>query len=83
MRPDDPPEPGSYPAPANDNDSANGPDPEALRKLYAVALRLARIIGRRMAREDFERAMRAANDNVPKSGREPDGKARPDADDEH
>ena len=44
MRPDDPPEPGSYPAPANDNDSANGPDPEALRKLYAVALRLARII---------------------------------------
>ncbi len=76
MMPDDPPEPGSYPVPANDNDSANGPDPEALRKLDAVARRLARIIGRRMAREDFEKTIRAANDNQP-------SRSRTDANDQH
>lgn len=53
--------------PANDNGGVEGPDPEALRKLDAVALKLVRIIGRRMAREDFEKAMRAANDNAPRS----------------
>jgi hypothetical protein len=53
--------------PANDNGDAGGPNPEALRKVDAVALKLARIIGRRLAREDFERAMRAANDNARKS----------------
>ncbi|NMA97536.1 MAG: hypothetical protein GX970_05385 [Phyllobacteriaceae bacterium] len=76
MMPDDPPEPGSCPIPANDNDGADGPEPEALRKVNAVALRLARIIGRRMAREDFEKAMHAANDNVP-------SKSRTDASDHH
>ena len=75
MMPDDPPEPGSYPVPANDNDSANGPDPEALRKLDAVARRLARIIGRRMAREDFDKAIRAANDNMPPSTKAPEDEA--------
>lgn len=55
---------------ANDNGDVDGPDPEALRKLDAVALKLARIIGRRMAREDFEQAMHAANDNAPKSSDE-------------
>lgn len=65
MMPDDPPDDEIYPAPANDNGNANGPDPEALRKVNAVALQLARIIGRRMAREDFNKAIRAANDNVP------------------
>ena len=75
MMPDDPPEPGSSPVPANDNDSANGPDPEALRKLDAVARRLARIIGRRMAREDFDKAIRAANDNMPPSTKAPEDEA--------
>jgi len=75
MMPDDPPEPRSYPVPANDNDSANGPDPEALRKLDAVARRLARIIGRRMAREDFDKAIRAANDNMPPSTKAPEDEA--------
>lgn len=50
---------------ANDNAGTAGPDPRALRKVDAVALALARIIGRRMAREDFAKAMRAANDNMP------------------
>jgi hypothetical protein len=31
----------------------------------AVVLTIARLIGRRMAREDYEKAMRAANDNTP------------------
>ncbi|QRG06723.1 conjugal transfer protein TraA [Xanthobacter dioxanivorans] len=39
-----------------------------------VVLQLARIIGRRMAREDFAaRTTKAANDNAPKSGDEQDG----------
>ena len=79
MMPDDPPEPGSYPVPANDNRNTNEPDPAALRKLDAVALRLARIIGRRMAREDFDKAVRAANDNAPPAG----NRSEQDADDEH
>lgn len=57
---------------ANDNGEVNGPDPEALRKVDAVVLRLIRIIGRRMAREDFA-ALQAANDNAPKSSEGPDG----------
>ncbi|MFE3839620.1 hypothetical protein [Pseudogemmobacter sonorensis] len=32
-------------------------------RLDAVVLTIVRLIGRRMAREDFEKAMRAANDN--------------------
>lgn len=50
---------------ANDNRDAAGPDPEVFSKVDTVALKLARIIGRRMAREDFEKAMHAANDNAP------------------
>jgi len=49
--------------PANDN--IGGEDAavrEALARVDRVALRLARIIGRRMAREDFA-ARVAANDN--------------------
>ena len=56
--------------PANDNIGPRGepdaekPSAETWRKIDRVALTLARIIGRRMAREDFER-LRAANDNRP------------------
>jgi len=68
MVPADPPDPEGHPVAANDNGGADGPDPEAQRKVNDVALQFARIIGRRMAREDYEKAMRAANDNAPKSG---------------
>lgn len=45
---------------------ADPSDPEALHKVNDVALRLARIIGRRMAREDFAaHSAKAANDNEP------------------
>jgi hypothetical protein len=56
--------------PANDNIGPRGepeaekPSAKTWRKIDRVALTLARIIGRRMAREDFER-LRAANDNRP------------------
>ena len=51
--------------PANDNTGPHGePDAETWRRIDYVALTLARIIGRRMAREDFER-LTAANDNRP------------------
>lgn len=76
MTPADPPD---YPAAANDNSDMVGLDPEALRKVNDVALQLARIIGRRMAREDFAARVAAANDNAPAAS---DG-ARQDADDEH
>lgn len=51
--------------PANDNhppngDARNGTD--ATERLDTVVLTIARLIGRRMAREDFE-ALQAANDN--------------------
>lgn len=71
MVPADPPDPEEHPVAANDNDDIDGPDSEALRKVNDVTLRLARIIGRRMAREDFAaRVAKAANDNAPKSGDE-------------
>lgn len=51
--------------PANDNTGPQGePDAETWRKIDRAALTLVRIIGRRMAREDFER-LTAANDNRP------------------
>lgn len=51
--------------PANDNSGPQGePSAETWFKIDRTALTLARIIGRRMAREDFER-QRAANDNRP------------------
>ncbi len=65
MTPTDPLDPEGHPVAANDNGNADGPDPEALRKLNDVVLQLARLIGRRMAREDFA-ALTAANDNQPK-----------------
>ena len=61
--------------PANDNIGPRGepdaekPSVETWRKIDRVALTLARIIGRRMAREDFER-LRAANDNRPVASEE-------------
>jgi hypothetical protein len=56
--------------PANDNIGPRGepdagkPSAETWRKIDRVALTLARIIGRRMAREDYA-ARVAANDNRP------------------
>lgn len=48
---------------ANDNDGANGePSAQTWQRIDRAALTLARIIGRRMAREDFA-ALAAANDN--------------------
>jgi len=74
MVPADPPDPEKHSVAANDNGDADGPDPEALHKVNDVALRLARIIGRRMARDDFAaRVAKAANDNAPKPNYEPDG----------
>ncbi len=73
MTPADPSDPERHPVAANDNGNADGPDPEALRKVNDVALQLARIIGRRMGREDHKKAMRAANDNGPKSSDELEG----------
>ena len=64
---------GKYPGrrrPANDNCSPpssqdTGYESDAIERLDAVVLTIARLIGRRMAREDYEKAMRAANDNAP------------------
>jgi len=51
--------------PANDNTGPQDePDAETWHRIDHAALMLARIIGRRMAREDFER-LTAANDNRP------------------
>lgn len=47
------------PPAANDNGNA-----ETRRRIDAAVLRIARLIGRQMAREAFER-LRAANDNRP------------------
>ena len=63
---------GGKQGPANDNRPADGPDAgraaEASERVDAVVLAIARLIGRRMAREDFEKAMRADNDNAPGDG---------------
>lgn len=52
---------------ANDNHAPDGRnaggDTNAPERLDAVVLSIARLIGRRMAREDYEKAMDAANDN--------------------
>lgn len=62
--------------PANDNHPPNGQDVESkvesFERLDAVVLSIARLIGRRMAREGFEKAMQAANDNAPNSADEQD-----------
>lgn len=57
--------------PANDNRPLDGEgigqETSPSEKLDAVVLSIARLIGRRMAREDHEKAFRAANDNAPPS----------------
>lgn len=61
--------------PANDNIGPHGePRAETWRKIDRVALTLARIIGRRMAREDFA-ALVAANDDRPVASEESEGEA--------
>lgn len=83
MTPADPPDPDGHPVAANDNGDTAGPDPEALRKVNKVVLQLARIIGRRMAREDFAaRIAKAANDNAPKLDHKPDHATGPESEDE-
>jgi hypothetical protein len=65
MADDTEPEPDGL-MPANDNQGPNGrqdePDQETRRQLDQVALTIARLIGRRIAREQFA-ALNAANDN--------------------
>ena len=57
-------EPGRI-VPANDNDDASSlPDAGTRQRIDHAALTLARIIGRRMAREDFDR-LHAATDKRP------------------
>ena len=64
MENDNDTEPGRI-FPANDNsDASEQPDAGMRQRIDRAALTLARIIGRRMAREDFER-LHAANDNRP------------------
>lgn len=60
--------------PANDNAGPQDkPDAETRSRIDHAALMLARIIGRRMAREDFER-LTAPNDNGPlETGNTEDG----------
>lgn len=56
--------------PANDNDAPGGEGgvaSDAAARVDAVVFSIARLIGRQLAREHFE-ALRAANDNMPKSG---------------
>ncbi|QRG06667.1 hypothetical protein EZH22_27805 [Xanthobacter dioxanivorans] len=63
--------------PANDNQGPeDGPEREAPEQVDRVAIRLARI-GRRMAREDFER-LTAANDNRPRTADSADDEADSD-----
>jgi len=59
--------------PANDNCPPDGNEVHVSERLDKVVLSIARLIGRRMAREDFEQAMRAANDNAPHEGGDDDG----------
>ena len=56
---DDRPADDGQPPAANDNGNA-----EARPRINAAVLRIARLIGRQMARERFERLI-AANDNSP------------------
>ncbi|MEF2071923.1 hypothetical protein [Consotaella aegiceratis] len=62
--------------PANDNcspDRKNAGTELHLSGVDKVVLSIARLIGKQMAREDFEQAMRAANDNAPHEGGGDDG----------
>ncbi|QLH13090.1 hypothetical protein HYQ43_01965 [Paracoccus pantotrophus] len=55
--------------PANANRPPDGRESKGVtdvaKRLDEVVLIIARLIGRRMAREDYEKALRAANDNAP------------------
>ncbi|MEF2074929.1 hypothetical protein [Consotaella aegiceratis] len=66
--------------PANDNHAPHGQstrsDADAFERLDKVVLSIARLIGRRMAREDYEKAMHAANDNGSRAGDGQDGEDR-------
>lgn len=56
--------------PANDNQGSEGePDQETRQQMDRVVLTIARLIGRRIAREQFA-ALSAANDNRPKDAQE-------------
>ncbi len=63
--------------PANDNESPDGgrsePDRETRQQLDQVARMIARLIGRRIAREQFK-ALNAANDNRPNVAEDGAGK---------
>lgn len=63
--------------PANDNCSPDGKNAgnelHLSERVDKVVLSIARLIGKQMAREDFEQAMRAANDNAPHEGGDDDG----------
>ena len=71
---------------ANDNRSPKGLDVEGdddvSEHLDAVVLSIARLIGRRMAREDYEKALQAANDNEQPSGRTGERDDRSSVDDD-
>lgn len=47
------------------NGRVAGNETDVAERLDEVVLIIARLIGRRMAREDYEKAMRAANHNAP------------------
>ncbi|MDF3809958.1 MULTISPECIES: hypothetical protein [Rhodopseudomonas] len=69
--------------PANDN---AGPDRDGViaprEKLDRIVLSIARMIGRRMAREDYGKAARAANDNKVPSDRRGQREDRSGVDDD-
>lgn len=72
--------------PANDNLARYGPkitdDADAVERLDKLVLMIARLIGRRMAREDYEKAIHAANDNKKSSGRTGEKQGRSGSDEE-
>ncbi|MBS7696192.1 MULTISPECIES: hypothetical protein [unclassified Chelatococcus] len=63
--------------PANDNRTPRGQETvsesDISGRLNTVVLSIARLIGRRMAREDHEKAVHAANDNAPPEAGDNDG----------
>lgn len=68
MDEDTEPEPDGI-IPANDNQAPDGQDDETRRQLDQVVLTIARLIGRRIAREHFA-ALTAANDNRSKGAQD-------------
>lgn len=67
---------------ANDDrrkaDAANDDDIAPSVRLDRVVLDIARLIGRQMARKDFERLRAAANDNVPRTAKPGGGEGSKD-----